>query len=177
MGTAAFARADVFDFKDLDGYEKCLRTDHVVEHVKTGSGAQSRFLDAAEIQNRCVASAGKLLAREKSKDVILQYIKATKAGTAPENAIELIPSIVKVAPAACNDMAVYEVINKSLSHPKEESSGSNFQKARRVAKTCLKDKDYRKDFSEEKESANSYLSANACEILLEEKIVKTCKKD
>jgi hypothetical protein len=43
-------------------------------------------------------------------------------------------------------------------------------------KRCLKDGEFKKDFLEEKDSSDSYLAANACTILLEEKLVKSCKE-
>lgn len=168
--------ADIFAFKDLEGYEKCLQADHLIDDTATGTGAQRRFLGPAEIQNRCVESAAKLLTGKKDKALMMTFIKMTKRGTAPENAIALIGALVSLDRKQCNEMEIYEVINKALSHPKEESSASNFQKARKVAKTCLKDSDYKKDFTDEKDSSNSYLSSNACEILLEEKLVPSCKK-
>jgi hypothetical protein len=42
-------------------------------------------------------------------------------------------------------------------------------------KRCLKDKEFRKDFLEEQDSSDANISANACQILLEEKLVKSCK--
>ena len=172
--TAASARADVFGFKDLDGYERCLQTDHLVETVKTDKGEQSRLLGPAEIQLRCVESAVKLLAPSKDKDLVMSFVKATKRLTAPESSLDLINVLVDKSLPACNDMAVYEVINRALSRPKTTEAKSFYAKGRGVAKRCLKDAQYRKDFLEEIDSANAQLAANACELLLDEKLVKSC---
>jgi hypothetical protein len=173
-GTAATAHADVFGFKDLDGYERCLQTDHLVETVKTDKGEQSRMLGPAEIQHRCIESAVKLLAPSKDKDLAMSFVKSTKRLAAPEGSLDLIHVLVDKSLPACNDMAVYEVLNRSLARPKSTDAKSYFSKARAVAKRCLKDAQYRKDFLEEIDSANAQLSANACELLLEEKLVKSC---
>ncbi len=173
-GTAASASADVFGFKDLDGYERCLQTDHLVETVKTDKGEQSRILGPGEIQPRCIESAVKLLGPSKDKDLVMSFVKSTKRLAGPESSLDLIHVLVDKSLPACNEMAVYEVINRSLSRPKSTEARSSYSKGRGVAKRCLKDAQYRKDFLEEIDSANAQLSANACEILLEEKLVKSC---
>lgn len=173
-GTAAQADADVFVFRDLDGFEKCMQTDHLVESEKTAGGEQARFLSQVEIQLRCIESAVKLLAPATDKKLMMSFIDSAKRLTAPENSVDLINVLIGKQLPACNDMPVYEVLTRTLSHPKETSARSNWAKARLVVKRCLKDAQYRKDFLEEKDSGNSYLSTNACEILLEEKLVKSC---
>ncbi|HWU91510.1 MAG TPA: hypothetical protein VN253_29785 [Kofleriaceae bacterium] len=173
-GTATSAHADVFGFKDLDGYERCLQTDHLVETVKTDKGEQSRLLGPLEIQLRCIESAVKLLGPSKDKDLAMSFVKSTKRLTAPENSLDLINVLVDKSLPACNDMAVYEVINRSLSRPMSTDSKSSYSKGRGVAKRCLKDAQYRKDFLEELDSSNTQLREAACDLLLEEKLVKAC---
>lgn len=176
-GTAAVsstAHADVFAFKDLDGYERCLQTDHLVETVKTDKGEQSRLLSQVEIQLRCIESAVKLLGPSKDKDLAMSFVKSTKRLSNAESSLDLIHVLVDKSLPACNDMAVYEVINRSLSRPKTTEAKSYYSKGRGVAKKCLKDAQYKKDFLEEIDSSNAQLAANACEILLEEKAVKSC---
>ena len=41
-------------------------------------------------------------------------------------------------------------------------------------KRCLVDPQYRKDFLEEKDNSSATLRANACQILREGKLVKSC---
>jgi len=171
-GTFSTAHADVFAFKDLEGFEKCLRTDHLVETVNTPTGNQKRFLDQTEIQLRCVDAAVTLLAPAKNKDTMLEFVRATKRESDPENSLDLINLLVDTSLPACNEMAVYEVFTRSLSHPKDRFY---FVKTKRAVHTCLKDKAFLKDFLEEQASSNTYLSANSCAILLEEKLVKACK--
>ena len=173
-GTASSAHADVFGFKDLDGYERCLQTDHLVETVKTDKGEQSRMLNQLEIQLRCIDSAVKLLAPSKGSDLAMSFVKMTKRLTGPENALPIISVAVDKSLPVCNEMANYEVLNRALSRPKTSEVKSSFQRARAIAKRCLKDNQYRQDFLEEKDSPTAELAANACDLLLEEKIVKSC---
>jgi hypothetical protein len=173
-GTASSARADVFGFKDLEGYERCLQTDHLVETVKTDKGEQSRFLSQVEIQLRCIESAVKLLGPSKDKDLAMSFVKSTKRLSSHENSLDLINVLVDKSLPDCNEMAVYEVINRGLSRPKTTEAKSSYSRARIVAKKCLKDAQYKKDFLEEIDSSDAQLAANACEILLEEKLVKSC---
>jgi hypothetical protein len=165
----------VFAFKDLDGFEKCLQTDHLVEKVNTDKGSQTRYLSQVEIQIRCVESAVKVLAPAKSKDTDLDFIGAVKRLSAPENALDLISVLVDHTITGCNDIAAYEVLTRSLARPKDTSKSSYFTKAKTIVKRCLKDKDFKTDFMDEQTSENGHLGANACEILLEEKLVKSCK--
>ena len=173
MVSAQPASADIFVFKDLDGFEKCMETDHLLEKVKTDSGEQARLLSPEEIRVRCLEAAAKLLARLKTKDTALEFIKATKRLSAHENALELISPTVDFALPACNEMAVYEVLLRGLSRDKD--GNKVFAKARSIVKRCLKDNEFKKDFLEEKDSSDATLAANACGILLEEKLVKSCK--
>ena len=170
---ASRARADVFAFKDLEGFEKCLRTDHLVEKVATQDGEQTRWLSPAEIQLRCIDAAVKLLSGSKDTDQMREFIKATKRESAHVNAIDLVGVLAAASLPGCNEMEGYEVMLAALSMPKDHNI--YFTKAKRVVKRCLKDPTFRQDFLEEKDSSNTYLSANACAILLEEKLVKACK--
>ena len=174
-GSATTAHAeDIFAFKDLEGYEKCLNTDHLLESTTTKDGSQKRLLSQIEIQLKCVDAAVKLTQQTKKKDQMADFIKATKRLSAPENSLDLINVLVDASLPDCNEMAYYEVLTKALSGPREHSR--YFPRAKTVVKKCLKDKQFKADFLEEKDSSNSYLSDNACVILLEEKLVKACPK-
>jgi hypothetical protein len=173
VATVAPASADIFVFKDLDGFEKCLQTDHLVEKVKTDSGSQTRLLSEAEIQVRCVAAAAKLIAGNKNKDMGLAFVESTRRLSAPDNALEIIGVLVDFAGPACNEMGVYKIILGGLSRPKD--GNPVFARTRGIVKRCLKDNAFKKDFLEEKDSADATLAENACGILLEEKLVKACK--
>ncbi len=175
LGAVAPASADVFVFKDLDGYEKCLQTDHLVEKVKTDTGSQSRFLSQPEIQERCAAASVKVLTGAKNKDLTMQFIQSTKRLSWPENSLDQIDVLTNLSLPACNEMAIYEVLLKALSAPRDHNA--NFTKTKVIVKRCLKDKDFKKDFLEEKDSGDSTVAANACSILLEEKLVKSCKEN
>ena len=171
----SLAHADVFAFKDIEGFERCMQTDHLVEEIKTDKGSQTRLLGEVEIQLKCIDSAVKVLTPLKSKDTDLEFINTAKRLTAHENAVALVGVLADHAVAGCNELAAYSVLTKALSHPKDTAKTSLFSRTKAVVKRCLKDNQYKSDFLEEKDSADSYLSANACEILLEEKLVKACK--
>src|SRR5712691_5905463 len=117
--TSGVARADVFAFKDLDGFEKCMQLDHLVEKVTTKEGEQARFLTQVEIQLKCIDSAVKLVSASKNKDLTMDFVKATKRESAWENAIDLTGALIDMSNAACNDIAVYEVFTKALGYPKD----------------------------------------------------------
>lgn len=175
VGSAATAHAeDIFAFKDLEGFEKCLSTDHLVETTTTKDGSQKRLLRPAEIQVRCVEAAVKLVRQTKKQSQMAEFITATKRLSAWENALDLIDVLVDASLPACNEMAYYEVLTKALSAP--AAHNRDVAKAKVVVKKCLKDKTFRADFMEEKDRRDPYLSANACAILLEEKLVKACPK-
>lgn len=173
-GASTAHAEDIFAFKDLEGYEKCLSTDHLVETTNTKDGSQKRLLRQVEIQMKCVEAGVKLLQQNKKKDQMADFIKATKRLSAWENSLDLINVLVDASLPECNEMAYYEVVTKALSAPRENNI--YYGKSKTVVKKCLKDKTYKSDFLEEKDSRNSYLSDNACQILLEEKLVKACPK-
>jgi len=168
------ANASIFEFKDLKGYEKCLKQDHLLEK----GGGEERILRPVEIQRRCVESAVKHLKAEKDKKKILDFIKITKRGTGHENAIELVGVLATADAKACNEMEAYEVIRKAISHPKDYPSviDSYYEDAKAVIKNCMKDAEFKKDFIEEKDSSDSYIADNACAMLMEQKLIKECRK-
>jgi hypothetical protein len=168
------AHADVFAFKDLAGYEKCMTLDHLVETVGTDTGAQTRLLTQAEIQPRCIESAVKLLSGSKNTDLMLEFVKTTRRLALPEAALDLARVLVDASLAGCNDTTVYEVLLAGLGRNKDDRFF--LPKARGVAKRCLDDKDFRKDFIEEKDNSDAFIAANACQILVEAKLVKACKR-
>jgi hypothetical protein len=174
VATVAPASADIFVFKDVEGFERCMQTDHLVEKVKTDGGSQTRLLAPDEIQVRCVAAAARLIAATRNKDMALALVKATRRLSAPENALDLIGPLVEFATPACNEMAVYELILRGLA--RDRDGNVVFARARAIVKRCLKDGQFKKDFLEEKDSSDQTLAANACQILLEERLVKSCKE-
>lgn len=171
-GTAT-ARAGAFDFKDAEGFEKCMQLDHLIETVKTANGAEHRILTPQEIQPRCVSAAAALVTQLKDKDLGLECIQITKREAAPETSIELIGATTNLSLPLCNEMAIYEVLLRPLSDGHESDWGK--KKVKPIIKRCLKDSEFKKDFLEEKDAGDATRAANACQILLEEKLVKACK--
>jgi len=172
-GTAAPAAADIFVFKDVDGFTQCMQTDHLLEQVKTDGGSQSRLLTQDEIQVRCVAAGAKLIGSTKNKEQGLAFVEATKRLASQELSIDLIVPLSGYAATACNEMAVYEVLLRGLDRSRD--GNAVYAKTRTSVKSCLKDAQFKKDFLEEKDSAHPQIADNACQILLEEKLVKACK--
>lgn len=173
---ATLASADLFKFTDLKGFEKCLEADHIVDTTKTDTGSQSRFVGELEVKERCIAGAASLLAKEKNPEKLKEFIKAARRATDPKNALPLVDLLTAASPKSCNDLETYQLLLDALSGPKSTHGDSYYARARKTVKGCLKDADFKKDFTEEKDAANSYLKDNACEILQQEKIVKACPK-
>jgi hypothetical protein len=173
LGAAApaRARADAFAFKDVAGFERCMQLDHLVETVHTDDGAQTRWLEPGEIQQRCIEAALKLLAPSKKHDVIIPYVKVVSRLSAPENATGLGALAAAVAPAACNDLAIYEVVIAGIAH----NDDPYVDRAKALARQCLKDGEFRKDFSDELKNGDKHVRAHACELLVEAKLVKSCE--
>src|SRR5262245_21903960 len=96
-GTVGTAHADVFGVKDLDGFEKCMQLDHLIETVKTDSGAQHRILGPEEIQPRCVDAAVKLLQPSKNKELMAQFRESTRRLSGPALTLPIVSLIVDVS--------------------------------------------------------------------------------
>ncbi len=170
---AGDARADAFGFKNHDGFEKCMQLDHLIETEHTTTGSETRVLAPEEIQPRCVAAAVKLVVQTKDAKLAGACIETTKRLSAPEQALDLIGALVDLSLPACNDIENYAVLLRPLSDGYVVAP--YLAKSTGVIKRCLKDKDFRKDFLEEKDSGDETRAANACKILLGEKLVSACK--
>lgn len=171
LGAAATARADAFAFKNVEGFERCMQLDHLVETVHTDDGAQTRWLEPGEIQQRCIEAALKLLAPSKKHDVIIPFVKVVSRLSAPENATGLSALAAAVAPAACNDLAIYEVVIAGIAHIDDPY----VDRAKALAGQCLKDGEFRKDFSDELKNGDKHVRAHACDVLLAARLVKSCE--
>jgi hypothetical protein len=174
MAVPAVARADVFSFKDLDGFEKCLATDHLLETVKTPDGTQERLLNQVDVQLRCIETAVPVLTAAKNKDLDLAFATAVKRMSAWENALDLLNVLVDHSLAGCNESLTFQVLLKALGRPKDTGRAGYVPRAQALARKCLKDKQFRADFMEEKDRQDHTLSANVCEVLRDEKLVKSC---
>lgn len=175
LAIPATAHADIFAFKDLGGFEKCMQTDHVVDSVTTDKGTQARYLGPGEIQARCVDSAVKLLTPLNKPVTDLEFVVTTRRLSSTLTAIDLVGVLAGHSLAGCNELAAYEVLIEGLSRPKDTLRTSPFTRARAIARRCLDDKAFRTDFLEEKDRSGTELAINACELLLEKKLVTSCK--
>ncbi len=173
-GAATESHANAFAFTDLDGFEDCLQLDYLIETVRTPNGTQTRELGVGEIQARCIQAAAQLLAPVKSKDALMSYVDAVKRLSAQENALPLIDLVIARSLPACDDSEVYDVLIRVLEWPNSRGD-AYIKRAKPIVKRCLKDKAFRSDFLEELASSNKQLAAHACDIALEEKLVKSCK--
>jgi len=167
------ARADAFVFSDLDGFEKCMQLDHLVETVKTAGGEQTRLLRPPEIQARCATAGVKVVVDAKNKDLAMSFVLSAKRLGSWPNALALVDPLEDLSRPACNEMAVYEVIMEGLDLEDEHSP--ELKQSRSIVKRCLKDAQFKTDFLDEQVSENPHRAAHACQILTEEKLVKTCK--
>jgi hypothetical protein len=165
---ARVAHADVFAFTDRDGFEKCMQLDHLIETVTTPKGAQTRMLGPAEIQPRCIAAAATVLAN-KTKDDALDWIALAKRNAPWQLAVPLVGTLADLALPACNEMTGYEVLLAALEQPKDSRAVAAVKP---VVVHCLKDKQFKTDFLDEKTNADKTLRANACQILIEQKLIK-----
>jgi len=170
---AGHADADVFAFKDAAGFEKCMQLDHLIEHTNTADGAQTRVLLREDIQPRCIEAAVRITARTKDKALAMDCVTITKRETAPEMALDLIGVLVDLTLPACNQMDIYEVLVRPLSSGHEADAPK--AKATAIIKRCLRNGEFKKDFLDEKDSGDEARARNACRILLDEKLVKSCK--
>jgi hypothetical protein len=168
------ARADAFEIRDLDSFEACMELDELLVTVKTADGTQTRLLNPIEIQTRCISSAAQFLAASKDKDKIMGFVDAVKRLSASENALELIDLVIRVSPPSCDDLEVYEVLVTALDHP-DQPRGGYVARAQPIVARCLKNPAFRKDFVEELQSHDRNLATHACVILVQEKVVTSCK--
>jgi hypothetical protein len=170
--TGGVAHADVFAFNDVDGFEKCMRVDFLVETVHTKDGDQSRAVDQNEIQARCVEAAAHLVATTRKPDLGIALVhSARRLGSSP-GALPIADATTAVALPPCNDLELYSTLLEPLSR---EDNDPLLARSRGVIKRCLADRDFRKDFIDEKDSDDAKRATNACRILVEEKLVKSCK--
>jgi hypothetical protein len=174
LASGSAGAADVFVFKDVQGFERCLQADRVVvtrsKHART---EQLQFLEPYEIKQRCIAAAAKVLRPMKDKDADLAFIAAVRNERLEWEALDLVSVLVDHGLANCNELKAYEILTRISLSRTPEQLGPYYQKARAIVKRCLKDPQFKADFLEEKDRTNQ-LGANACEILLEEKLVKSC---
>jgi hypothetical protein len=168
------AHADAFDIKDLEGFEQCLQLDELLVTVRTADGTQTRLLGPAEIQPRCITAAAQLLASSKDKAAIMEFVEAVRRLSAKENSLELVDLVTRVSLPQCNDELVYDVLTAALDHHEKPKNGY-VARATPIAARCLKDKTFRKDFTDELKSTDKNLAIHACDILLQEKVVTSCK--
>jgi hypothetical protein len=176
VASASPARADAFDFKDVDGFKACLELNHLIVTVRTADGAQTRFLEQSEIQPRCVDAATHLLIGAKRADVVMPFVTAAKRLTAWENALDLVDLVTRVSPASCDGTEVYEVVAHVLERPDGSTGDRYVTRAKSIATQCLSDNAFRKDFVDELVSHEGHLAEHACDVLVAANLNKSCKR-
>ncbi len=100
---AAQARAGVFDFKDADGFTRCMQTEELLETVKTDQGRETRYLSQDEIQARCIAAEVALVAKTKDKALATACVEITRRERSLEAAIEPAGALIALSLPACDD--------------------------------------------------------------------------
>jgi hypothetical protein len=173
-GSSVARAGDVFQFSDIKGYERCLRQDVVVESHQSGDDTTHRLVDQTEINEKCIGHARELL-QKKPKDAAFakEMVQTTvQVTTEKTNAIWLLGAIFEHDVKACNDSNYYAVLLRAL----QTSTGSDpeFKEAKKVVSTCLKDADFKKDFSEEGANNDATIKKNACAILKAHSIKGSC---
>lgn len=171
-----FARADLFSFKDIEGFEKCLRSTHMVETTRTSSGNQKKYLSKIDIQERCFKRATQVLKSEKKASTIRKWTKLAFKNSDRANAIDLIALEVKRSPKSCNDSEAYDTFLRIVNGPSSKDSKSLYMRAKGAIQTCLKkDKQFKTDFMDEQDATRTgYQYKNVCEILKNEGLIKKC---
>lgn len=173
----SISRADIFAFKNTDGFEKCLQQDHLVETSKGGGGKQSRFLDKMQVQYRCFESATALLSKEKKAATVVEWVKVAFENSAHANAIDLLKILASLDIKKCNDKMIYNTILDIFSGPISTDKKSLYQRGKSVALICLKDSTFKTDFLEEQDSTpDGYQFKAVCDVLKSAGIIKACKK-
>src|SRR5690606_16757336 len=103
------------------GFETCLRQDHLVETTAVKGGSkQSKFLSRTEVQERCLQTAARLVAKEKSAAAVNEWIKTSFRNTPRVNAIDLIKRLVELERKRCNDPEVYDTVLDIFSAPRRD---------------------------------------------------------
>ncbi len=170
------AQASIFSFKDESGYEKCLNTDSIEEISSDGGKMEKRWLHGQELKERCAEKAVALAERQKDGGKLLEMVELTRRKAGPQLALPLAQHLVKLKISYCNDMKVYDLILKTLQHPvSTKVAKEDFEQAKKLVASCVKDKEFKTDFIEEQSNGDSFISKNACQILQDLKIVKTCE--
>jgi hypothetical protein len=177
FSSLAMASGSLFEFKDAEGFEKCLSIQSMMEKTNTANGFEKRSLEPWEIQERCAKAAADRVAQDANKKSRLEYLRLSKARAVPETALFVVDALATADPAFCNEMAAYEILTELLSQPDSTTPSyrKRMERTRKTVNRCLKDKQFRSDFLEEKDSpASKYLQANACQILKDAKMVNQC---
>ena len=175
--TASVAKADIFAIKSLDGFEKCLQQDHLVETVKSGSSKQSKFMDKIQVQDRCFQSATSYLSKERKAATVQEWVKVAFNNSAHANAIDLLKILAGLDVKKCNDDMIYKTLLDIFSGPKSEDKKSLYQRGKSTALICLKDPTFKKDFMDEQDSTpDSYRYNAVCDVLKSAGLIKACKK-
>ncbi len=155
VGLVGAANANVFEFKDAAGFERCLSAKDVTDAAKP-----KRRLAPGEVATRCLEQ-GLRLARE-DRAQIPEFVGIVQRNSAPENALDLVALEVEAKPPACNETANYEVLLAALARPRDfpTPTGSYYRKAEGVLRRCVKDAEFLGDIKEERESSNKFVREN-----------------
>lgn len=174
---ASPANADIFAFKNQAGFQSCLENDHLVETLPGGGGKQTRFLSKLDVQERCFTAAEKVVSKEKNAKTVGSWIKTAQKKAHRDNSVGLIGFQVKLDNKTCNDSTNYDVFINIMDGPSRDDPLSLYQKAKKGILTCLKEKQFKTDFTDEQDaSEGSYRRKNVCDILTGAGVIKACRK-
>ncbi len=171
--------ASIFDFKDTDGYESCLKEEFIVTGGKTSSAPNSKEeykgMDKFQIRAKCVKNAIALLGSNAKIDQINSYLQTTTDSIQIEEAIDFVILAAKAQLSTCTEDLNYSIISRCLTGKKEKGKNSFFARAKQAIEVCLKNDKFKTKFVKLRRSSEGYTKDNTCELLKEFNVQPMCQ--
>ncbi|MCX6115962.1 MAG: hypothetical protein NT027_00320 [Proteobacteria bacterium] len=179
LSLSATGSASIFDFKDTDGYEKCLKEEYIVtgKKTETSSGTEEEYkgMDKFQIRAKCVKSAVKLLGASPKLEQINSYLQTTTDNVQIEEAIDFVILASKAKISTCTEDLNYSIISKCLVDKKGKGQDTFFARAKQAIAVCVKDEAFKTKFVKLRRSSSGYTKENTCELLKEFKVQPMCQ--
>ncbi len=173
--TPAFSHASLFTFQDLEGYEKCLSSEGIEEITSDGGRTEKSWVGGMELKERCVKQAVAIAPKVSDTSKLLEMVDLTRRQADAALALPLAQSLARKQLSFCNDMKVYGLLLTTLRRPTTKKvAQEDFEQARALFTICSKDSTFKSDFLEEAANGDSFIRENACRILKDAKLLKSC---
>jgi hypothetical protein len=167
--------ASLFSFQDLDGYEKCLSTEGIEEISTEGSRTEKKWLGGMDLKERCIKQAVAIASKISDTSKLLEMVDLTRRQVDAALALPLAQALASKQLSACNDMKVYGILLTTLRRPTTKKvAQEDFEEARKLVSICSKNSTFKSDFLEEAANSDTFIRANACRILKDAKLLKSC---